>query len=226
MPLSPQTKGSRFSGGQRAPCDSHSACRRLRGGWQQPLLMGDAVWHGHRLRSRPGPSPEAGSGHGAQGPGRGVSSGVPRGRARRGSCPRWVRSVQGRAPEARGARGEGPAQGAGTGRAQDPPPAPSPPRTHLSAGTAVGRVPSAGSFGSFLRSTETLADPTFWGEGEPGASSAITPRCPQHRPPPTGLTVHLPPATPSARTRMSQGLALGNCRMPTRPEGQTGRALR
>lgn len=111
MPLSPQTKGSRFSGGQRAPCDSHSARRRLRGGWRQPLLARDVVWHGHRLRSRLGPSPEAGSGHGAQGPGRGVSSGVPRGRARRGSCPRWVRSVQGRAPEARGARAQHRARG-------------------------------------------------------------------------------------------------------------------
>lgn len=223
MPPSPQTKGSRFSGGQRAPCDSHSARRRLRGGWQQPLLVGDAVWHGHRLRSRPGPSPEAGSGHGAQGPGRGEQWGPP-GQGQTRQLP--AMGPFGPGQGARGARGEGPAQGAGTGRAQGPPPAPSPPRTHLSAGTAMGRVLSAGSFGSFLRSTETLADPTFWGEGEPGASSAITPRCPQHRPPPTGLTVRLPPATPSARTRMSQGLALGNCRMPTRPEGQTGRALR
>lgn len=40
-----------------------------------------------------------------------VSSGVPRGRARRGSCPRWVPSVQGRAPEARGARAQHRARG-------------------------------------------------------------------------------------------------------------------
>lgn len=191
MPLSPQTKGSRFSGGQRAPCDSHSASRRLRGGWRQPLLTGDAVWHGHRLRSRPGPSPEAGSGHGAQGPGRSEQWGPP-GQGQTRQLP--AMGPFGPGQGARGARGEGPAQGAGTGRAQGPPPAPLPPRTHLSAGTAVGRVPARLEASS--EAPRPWPTPRSEGRGSLGPARPSPPGAPSTSLLPRGSLCVCPPPPP------------------------------
>lgn len=113
-------KGHAFQEDNRGPRDSHTARRRLRGGRWQPLPVGEAI--------RPGPTPEAGSGHGAQRPGTGASSRVPRGRARRGGChDGFVRSGAGRP---RG-DGRGPSAGRRDRKGQDPRPAPAPPTTDL-----------------------------------------------------------------------------------------------